>query len=88
MLLVCDKQILPSYLLVSLLQAFIDPAIVQSMSPTDSTFLSSSQLTTSIHWPCYCTGQWMLVVNWLLDRKVESFGDMDSTIAGSMNACS
>jgi len=22
--------------------------------PTDSTFLASSQLTTSIHWPCYC----------------------------------
>ena len=23
--------------------------------PTDSTFLVSSQLTMSIHWPCYCT---------------------------------
>ena len=23
--------------------------------PTDSTFLASSQLTMSIHWPCYCT---------------------------------
>jgi hypothetical protein len=27
----------------------------------------------------------MFVVNWLLDRKVESVGDMDSTIAGSLN---
>jgi len=23
--------------------------------PTCSTFLASSQLATSIHWPCYCT---------------------------------
>ena len=27
----------------------------------------------------------MLVVNWLLARKVESVGRMDSTITGSMN---
>jgi hypothetical protein len=44
------QQILPSFLVVSLLQASSDPAIALSMSPTDSTFLSSCQLTTSIHW--------------------------------------
>jgi hypothetical protein len=27
----------------------------------------------------------MLVVNWLLDRKVEYVGHMDSTITGSMS---
>jgi hypothetical protein len=31
------------------------PAIVLSMWPTNSTLLGSSQLTLSIHWPCYCT---------------------------------
>ena len=27
----------------------------------------------------------MFIVNWLLDKKVESVGHMDSTIAGSIN---
>ena len=30
----------------------------------------------------------MFVVNWLLARKVEYVGHMDSTITGSMNVCS
>jgi hypothetical protein len=29
-----------------------------------------------------------VVVNWLLARKIEYVGHMDSTIAGSTNACS
>jgi hypothetical protein len=34
---------------------FFHPQSYDLFEPTDSTFLASSQLTTSIHWPCYCT---------------------------------
>jgi hypothetical protein len=61
-----------------------DSVIVLSVWSTDSTFLASSQLTTSIHWLCYCT---VSVINrFYLPSKVESVDYTDSTITESMNA--
>ena len=37
-------------------------------------------------WTVQKQGQWMLVVKWLLARKVKYVGHMVSTNTGSMNA--
>jgi hypothetical protein len=37
-------------------------------------------------WTVQRQGQWMLTITWLLGRKVESVGPIDSVIAGSTNA--
>jgi len=34
-----------------------------ALKPTDSTFQTNSQLTTSIHLPCYCTVHVYVVIH-------------------------
>ena len=44
------------YILDSIHVHFITQTFMTiNFTPTDSSILDSSQLTTSIHWPCYCT---------------------------------
>ena len=42
---------------------------VMVFKPTDPTFLSSSQITTIIHWPCYCTVRVYVVVHFYDSEK-------------------